>query len=69
MALIKRFRTREQITLARALSVDRSAQRLNAPPTYGACEIYINEYPLSRKFGTHKTVTARFWLWLEPFVR
>ena len=25
--------------------------------------------PLSSEYGTHKTVKARFWLWLEPFFR
>ena len=24
--------------------------------------------PLPSQFGTHKTVTARFWPWLEPFL-
>ena len=26
-------------------------------------------FPLSSEFGTNKTVTARFWAWLEPFFR
>ena len=56
---------------------DRGLFLMNTPGVANAHVAVVQEYahtleyariPLSSEFGTHKTVIARFWPWLEPFL-